>query len=277
MLVRVKAIIQFCNNDMERKRVFEIKKRFEELDQHNALKNGNTSIPKLPVFQTGKISNNFGNKSFLKEGAWENECDVRNVKKPLEKASSLEGSTCGKNVIRRSHAFRSSKNDFTPQKGKNVGPNVGQNAKDGWKPTLPPGPAPKKPPRTFAHKIGDSPSLPNCSMSESVQNGKPSFKRSKTEPLIMLKKLETALKVHQNTQNGGKRSLPVNGNVYDVPYDVQKPGMSLPVSTFKSPVEPVYSEPCVVKPKALTPPAPQASKSLYYMVSCNNNNESCLS
>uniref|UniRef100_A0A146L393 Suppression of tumorigenicity 5 protein n=2 Tax=Lygus hesperus TaxID=30085 RepID=A0A146L393_LYGHE len=272
---------------MERKRVFEIKKRFEELDKNKAVTNGNAASHLST--HSHKINNGI-DQPCRSEALHQADLTEKNIvfKRTHSSSSSVEGQSSGR--IKRSPAFRSSKNDFCAGKVK-TGCSQSKDVKES---PLPKGPAPRKPPRTFVHRVGgevgDMPSLPSCSAvdskmtdSDEKNNNKPTFKRSKTEPLIMLNKIETALKVHQAGMRMKEKppAPPTNGNIYDEPHDDQR-RESIPeqfrsrhapfttIKSLRSPVqspEPVYSEPCIIKSKSQSPPGPKSSKSLYYMSS----------
>ncbi|KAF6201307.1 hypothetical protein GE061_005755 [Apolygus lucorum] len=278
-------LIEEVEIKQERKRVFEIKKRFEELDKNKEVTNGNASSLLPPPSCT--VSNAV-HQSCLGKTLHHPDVAEKNIvfKRTNSSSSSVEGQSSGR--IKRSPAFRSSKNDFCAGKAK-FGCSQSKDVKES---PLPKGPAPRKPPRTFVHRVGevsDIP-LPSCSAVESKMtdsdeknNNKPTFKRSKTEPHIMLNKIETALKVHL----AGMRmkepppAPPTNGNIYDEPHDDLRresnprqfrahPGHVSTVQSLWSPVgspEPVYSEPCIIKSKSLSPTSPKSSKSLYYMSS----------
>ncbi|CAB0002699.1 unnamed protein product [Nesidiocoris tenuis] len=177
---------------MERRRVAEIKKRFEDgesnpfaiVDNINNLNNNTSS-----EIRRRQLLRNSSQPEFRK---------TANGRSPNGQSArteeQIDNHVGEKPVIKRTPAFRSSRNEFASVTKAIIGKNQPKRSPPLPTPPLPTGPAPKKPPRTFAHVVAN----------DALQQAAPEaskttrFKRSRTEPLIMLKRIESALKKHQN-------------------------------------------------------------------------------
>ncbi|BET02649.1 DENN (AEX-3) domain [Nesidiocoris tenuis] len=176
---------------MERRRVAEIKKRFEDgesnpftiVDNINNLNNNTSS-----EIRRRQLLRNSSQPEFRK---------TANGRSPNGQSArteeQIDNHVGEKPVIKRTPAFRSSRNEFASVAKAIIGKNQPKRSPPLPTPPLPTGPAPKKPPRTFAHVVANDALQAAPEASKTAR-----FKRSRTEPLIMLKRIESALKKHQN-------------------------------------------------------------------------------
>ncbi|CAB0011097.1 unnamed protein product [Nesidiocoris tenuis] len=179
------------HDDMERRRVAEIKKRFEDgesnpftiVDNINNLNNNTSS-----EIRRRQLLRNSSQPEFRK---------TANGRSPNGQSArteeQIDNHVGEKPVIKRTPAFRSSRNEFASVAKAIIGKNQPKRSPPLPTPPLPTGPAPKKPPRTFAHVVANDALQAAPEASKTAR-----FKRSRTEPLIMLKRIESALKKHQN-------------------------------------------------------------------------------
>ncbi|XP_014261744.1 DENN domain-containing protein 2A-like isoform X2 [Cimex lectularius] len=156
-------------------------------------------------------------------------------------------------LVKRTPAFRTPKGKTKPKRQDELTDTL----KKKLEAPLPVGPAPKKPPRTFAHGNTED---------------RPLMRRSKTEPHIMLKKIESALLSNQAPFQAEKpKPAPRtnNNHVYDTPSNSnnrpRQGNNCFPV--FCNRREPLYMEPYA--PKISTRDAPNTTKpmTLHYLSS----------